>query len=99
MENRPRHHISEIFCSMCAVFTGDGRRRKDLKSRTSLTWPYRDVLVDESAMNKQTPAKPTHIEQKVRRGRRKGDAREQSAISTKCKRWLSEEKFTSLKPC
>ena len=61
MENRPRHHISEIFCSMCAVFTKDGRRRKDRKSRTSLTWPYRDVLVDESTMNKQTPAKPAHI--------------------------------------
>lgn len=45
---------------------------KTEKCRTSLTWPYRDAFVDKSAMIEQAPAKPAHIEQKVRRDNRKG---------------------------
>ena len=32
--------------------------------RTSLTWPYREALVNKPAMNRQAAAKPAHIEQK-----------------------------------
>lgn len=48
--------------------------RKIEKSRTLLTWPYRDALVDVSVMCEQAAAKPAHIEQKVWRSSGKAPA-------------------------
>ena len=48
--------------------------RKIEKSRTLLTWPYRDALVDISVMCEQAAAKPAHIEQKVWRSSGKAPA-------------------------